>query len=166
MLIDSWLQPPARSIDGTIDYLSLCNKTSGFIHGVCFILSIWMHKKKKSTRTSVFGSVCLCVRGCDRVCVRCREHRKCVWCASDRAANCSAKKTKKSCCDSSGSVGGNDPRQTLLIKLEMNLRYTAETLYWILHSSFDRFLRLFLITSGLYSLLMAVHGSFVCHVFF
>lgn len=73
-LIDSWLQPPAGSMDGTIDYLSLCNKTSGFIRGVCFILSIWMCKKKNPYE---------------------RVHRKCVWCASDRAANCSQFSKKK-----------------------------------------------------------------------
>lgn len=59
-LIDSRLQPPARSMHGTIDYLSLCNKTSGFIHGVCFMLSIWMCKKIHKNKC-VWQRVCVCV---------------------------------------------------------------------------------------------------------
>lgn len=65
-LIDSWLQPPARSMDGTIDYLSLCNKTSGFIRGVCFILLIWMCKKNpyRGVCLAVYVCVCVAVIGC------------------------------------------------------------------------------------------------------
>lgn len=126
-LIDSWLQPPARSMDGTIDYLSLCNKTSCFIRGVCFILSIWMCKKKIHTNECVWQCMCVCVAVIG-----------CVWDAESAESVCDVHQTelltvgssaKKSCCNSSGSVGENNPHQTLLFKLQMNLWYTAETLY-------------------------------------
>lgn len=45
---------------GTIDYLSLCNKTSVFIHGVRFMLSIWMCKKIHKNKC-VWQCVCVCV---------------------------------------------------------------------------------------------------------